>query len=289
MSDLPLPDTVALIAGQGVYPRLLAESAKASGIRRLCLIAFRGETDPAIARLADDVHWLRLGQLDALLEALRASGSRHAVMAGQITPTALFRVRADRAMLDLLRRLPARNAETIFGAVADSMRNIGVELLPASSFMEPHMPTVGLLSRRPPDSREQNDIALGLEIARATSNLDIGQTVVLKEGTVLAVEAFEGTNRAIRRAGKLGGRGSVIVKVAKRGHDMRFDIPVVGEHTFRVLKRVKASALAVEAGRCILLEREKLVAWADRLNIAFVAVSHTLNPRDAVQQVMHVG
>lgn len=265
------PESLVIIAGNGAYPRLLAESARAGGVRRIQVIAFRGETDPAVARLADDACWLHLGQLGKLLEALRRFGTPGAVMAGQITPTALFRIRMDRNMLDVLRRLPTRNAETIFGAIADEMRQVGVALLPASSFMQRHMPEPGLLSQRAPTAAEQSDIALGREIARATSGLDIGQTVVIKEGTVLAVEAFEGTDKAIRRAGKLGGRGSVVVKLAKRGHDMRFDIPVVGTHTFHSLKRVRAAVLAVEAGRCILLEREKLIALANRGDMAFVA------------------
>ncbi len=264
-------DALILIAGNGAYPRLLAESARTHGVRRLCVVAFRGETDPAVARLADEACWLRLGQIGALLDALRRFQCPHAVMAGQITPTALFRVRMDRAALDLLRRLPARNAETIFGAIAAEMHAIGVTLLPASSFMQAHMPAAGSLSRRAPDAREQADIALGVKVARATSGLDIGQTVVVKEGTVLAVEAFEGTDNAIRRAGKLGGPGSVVVKLAKQGHDMRFDIPVVGTNTLRVLKRIRASALAVEAGRAILLEREKLAGLADRQNLAVFA------------------
>ncbi|MCE9612683.1 MAG: UDP-2,3-diacylglucosamine diphosphatase LpxI [Lentisphaerae bacterium] len=268
----PLPTVLALIAGKGAYPRLLAQSARAQGVQRLVVIAFRGETESAIKRLADEIHWLHVGQLARLLETLHASGARHAVMAGQITPTNLFRVRMDRPMFDLLRSLKRRNAETIFGAVGDALRGIGVELLPASSCMETHMPAEGLLSRRAPTPAEEQDIALGLQIARTTSGLDIGQTLVLKEGTILAVEAFEGTDETIRRAGRLGGRGVVVVKVAKEGHDMRFDIPVIGERTLAVLRRIRAGALAVQAGRAILLEREKLIARANAMDLAFVVV-----------------
>jgi DUF1009 family protein len=267
-----VPAEIGLIAGKGVYPRLLAESAKAQGVRRVFAVAFRGETDSAIEKAADEVAWIHLGQLGRMLDALESSGVHHAVMAGQITPTHLYRLRFDGAALALLKRLRVRNAETIFGAVADELKAIGIELLPASSFMETHMPGAGLLSRRAPTAGEQSDIDLGFKVAKTTSGLDVGQTVAIKEGTILAVEAFEGTDATILRAAKLGGRGIVIVKVAKQGHDMRFDIPVVGEHTMRILRKAKAAVLAVEAGRAILLEREKIVAEADRLGLCLIAV-----------------
>jgi DUF1009 family protein len=268
-----IPEQLAIIAGRGVYPRLLAESARQQGVRRVVALAFKGETERRIGDVVDQVYWLNLGALTALLEAVKASGVRDAVMAGQITPTNLFRVRMDRPMLDLLGRLKERNAETIFGAVGEELHKIGVTLRPASSFMESTMPTAGCLSQRSPTPAEQADIELGLKVAKKTSGLDIGQTVVIKNGTILAVEAFEGTDVAIRRAGDLGGTGAVVVKVAKRGHDMRFDIPVVGEHTMKTLRKAGVAVLAVEAGRTILLEREKLVREANRLNLCLIAVA----------------
>jgi DUF1009 family protein len=272
MSNSP-EAALGIIAGRGAYPIELARAARAAGTARIFAVAFRGETDRAIERVADEVRWLYVGQLAAMLEALRASGVKRAVMAGQITPTHLFRVRPDRAMLNLLGRLKERNAETIFGAVADELRAVGIELAPASLYMEAAMPKPGLIGARAPTEEERADIELGLRVAKATSGLDIGQTVVVKRGTVLAVEAFEGTDATIRRAGELGGPGAVVVKVAKRGHDMRFDIPVIGLHTFKMLKRAGISALAVEAGRTILLDRERLAAEANRLGIAFIAVA----------------
>ena len=269
----PIPDQLAIIAGRGVYPILLAQSARQQGVRHLVALAFKGETERRISAAVDKVYWLNMGALATLLEALKECGARDAVMAGQITPTNLFRVRMDRPMLDLLGRLKERNAETIFGAVGDELRKIGVSLRPASSFMESTMPAAGCLSQRAPTAAEEADIQLGLKVAKKTSGLDIGQTVVIKNGTILAVEAFEGTDEAIRRAGALGGAGSVVVKVAKRGHDMRFDIPVVGEHTMKSLRKAGVAVLAVEAGRTILLEREKLVEEANRLGLCFIAVA----------------
>ena len=161
---------------------------------------------------------------------------------------------------------------TVLGAIGDELKAIGVELLPAYRFMEDTMPAPGLLSRRAPTEREQLDIALGLQAAKATSALEIGQTVVVKEGVILAVEAFEGTDETMLRAGKLGGAGAVVVKVARQGHDMRYDIPVVGLRTLGVLKKIKAAVLAVEAHRTILLEREQIIEGADKQNLAFIAV-----------------
>ena len=270
--DRPIPESLGIIAGKGVYPRLLADSARKQGVKRLFAVAFRKETDPALEKVADQVEWLYLGQLGAMLDAFKASGVKHAVMAGQITPTHLFRIRTDAPMLALLARLRVRNAETIFGAVGDELKKAGVELLPACLFMEHTMPEAGVLSARRPTEHEMADIELGKNVAKLTSGLDIGQTVVIKNGTILAVEAFEGTDAAIERAGKLGGAGAVVVKVAKRRHDMRFDIPVVGEHTMKSLRRIKASALAIEAKRTILLDWDLVVREADRQNLCLVAM-----------------
>lgn len=270
--NVPVPESLGLIAGKGAYPRLLAESAKKHGVKRVVAVAFKKETDPVIEKAADEVQWVHLGRFGHMLEILEHSGVKCAVMAGQITPTHLFRLRPDSRMIALLKRLRERNAETIFGAVGEELQAVGVELMPASLFMEDHMPGPGQLSRRAPTQDEAQDIRLGLKIAKITSRLDIGQTVVVKQGTVLAVEAFEGTDKAVRRAGKLGGAGIVVAKAAKPGHDMRFDIPVVGIHTIALLRKVRAAALAVEANRTILLERDKVVERADSAGLALVAV-----------------
>lgn len=269
---MEIPKSLGLIAGKGAYPLLLAEAAKKQGVSHVFAIAFRKETSSMIEKYADEVKWIFLGQLDAMIKTLQASEVKTAVMAGQITPTNLFTIRLDARMIALLKRIRVKNAETIFGAVADELKNAGIELAPASAFMESHMPESGLLSKRAPTESEQRDIELGLKIARTTSGLDIGQTVVVKEGTILAVEAFEGTDEAITRAARLGGPGTVIVKVAKKGHDMRFDIPVVGQHTIKLLRKARAAVLTVEAHRSILLERETIIAQADKLNLCLVAV-----------------
>lgn len=271
LSSIPMPETLGVIAGLGSYPWQLARSAHAQGVKRVVAFAFKGETERVIAKYADEVVWMHLGSLQALLDAVQAKGVAKLVMAGQIKPTRLFNLRLDAKALAVLRTLKVRNAHTIFGAIGDELRAIGAELLPAYCFMETEMPAAGTLGRRAPDEREQADVQLGAKVAKVTSGLEIGQTVVVKEGTVLAVEGFEGTDKTILRAGRLGGPGGVVVKVAKLGHDMRFDIPIVGLRTFKMLKKAKISCLAVEAKRTILLERDKLAAEADRLGIAFVA------------------
>lgn len=266
------PETLVLIAGRADYPLLLARAARAQGVKRIVALAFKGETRREIAEVADTVVWLHVGSLGALLDSLRKSGAGHAVMAGQINPKNLFYVRMDAALLTLLKNLPVKNAHTIFGSITAEIEKTGVKLLPASSFMQDYMPAAGLLTARAPDARELNDIAVGRRVIKDTSHLDIGQTVVVKEGMVLAVEAFEGTDQAIRRGGKLGGRGAVVVKVPKVGHDMRFDIPVVGKWTLRSLKKAKASCLALEAGGAILLQKEELIAQADSLGLAITVL-----------------
>jgi len=270
-----VPGQLVIIAGKGVYPRELAVAARSEGVGRICVLAFKGETNPSIRSLVDEVRWVPVGNLSRFLRALEEFAVPLAVMAGQITPTALFRLRPDKAMMRLLSGLERRNAETIFGAVGAEMEKIGVSLQPASIFMRSAMPSAGVLTQRAPDEREAADIVFGLDIALATSGLDIGQTVVVKEGTVIAVEAFEGTDKTILRAGKLSGPGAVVVKLAKTGHDMRFDIPVIGMRSLRSIKRAGISALACEAGRTIILEREKVIQRADKLGLAIEAVDRS--------------
>jgi len=264
---------IGLLAGKGDYPIQFAQSARRQGIRKIFAIAFRHETDRSIARYVDEVHWVYLGQFGAIRDAFRTRGITAAVMAGQITPTHLFSLRFDRFTLDVLARLKQRNAHTIYGAACDELKAVGVELLPASLFMESAMPAAGLISGRQPTESEMADIRFGLNVAKITSSIEIGQTVVVKDGTILAVEAYEGTDETILRAGRLVKGGAVVVKVAKKGHDMRFDIPVVGMRTMKVLRKSKTAVLAVEAKRTILLDRDLLITEANRLGISLIAMN----------------
>jgi DUF1009 family protein len=266
-----LLEKLGIIAGNGAYPRLLADSARKSGVKEIVAAAFTGETDPAFEQHADVVEWMRVGQLGRLLKFFRAQDVRHAVMAGQIAPKNLFDLRPDLRTLMLLGKLKQRNAESIFSAVADELAKIEVHLLPATTFLEDSLAKAGLMAGQALSVHEENDIALGWTIAKEIARLDIGQTVVIKNGTVIAVEALEGTNEVIRRSGMLAREGGVMVKVAKPNQDMRFDVPVIGVETVRVAAESRLRVIAIEAGKTLLLERDAIFALASCSNISVVA------------------
>src|SRR5450432_1794954 len=262
------PASLGIIAGSSVYPLLLADAAGVAGVKKIVVAAFTDETSTDITNRADEIEWLRVGQLGRLLNFFRDANVRHAIMAGQIAPGNLFTLRPDIKAMLLLARLKKRNAESIFGAIADQLAAIGVELLPATTFLD-HLlaPNEHIAGPKLKES-EETDIAFGFEIAKQLSTLDVGQTVVVKNGTVLAVEAFEGTNEAIRRGGALGRKNSIVIKVTKPDQDMRFDVPVIGIETLGVAAEAKVRAICVEAGRTLLLERAALVAAAEREKIS---------------------
>ena len=267
-----------IIAGGGTYPACIAAGARKAGVPRITVLALRGSTTRATAALADDCTWFGVGEMKAIFDWAARLGATHGIMAGGITPIALFRTRFDALARSWLKELPVKNAHTIFGKIAVEMERIGVRVLPASCYMDDYIPGAGTLTRRAPDERETRDIAFGHQVARDICGMDIGQTLLVKDGMILAVEAFEGTNAAIRRGGKLGGKGAVVVKVAKEGHDMRFDIPVIGEKTISMLRKAGISALAYQANRLVMLERAKVIAAADRMNIAITGLDSGLPP-----------
>ena len=265
------PAALGIIAGSGAYPLLLARSARQAGVRKIVAAAFTGETDPALADAVDEIHWLKVGQLGRLLSCLHGADLHHAMMAGQIAPKNLFDLRPDWKTLLMLARLKQRNAESIFSAIADHLRAAGVELLPAITFLDDHVASAGLIAGRPLNRRHEDDVAFGFRIAKEMSRLDVGQTVVVRHGTVLAVEAFEGTNEAIKRGGALGRKEAVVVKVSKPNQDLRFDVPVIGAETVRIAAEANIRVIAVEAGRTLLLEKADLIAFATRLGVSVVA------------------
>lgn len=261
-------DTLFLIAGNGDYPRLLVEAAREAGVRRVVMAAFEGETLPESEALADEVCRMRVGQLGKLLETAKKSGAKTAIMAGQIEPGNLFDLRPDFRALVILARLKVRNAETLFGAVASELASAGITLLPATTFLEQHIAVKGHLAGPRLKARHVADLEFGFQIAKVSSQSDIGQTVVVKNGTVLAVEAFEGTNEAIRRGGNLGREGAIVVKVSKPGQDMRFDVPIVGPTTLEIAAEARILAIGVESGATLLLDRKKVADAASALSIS---------------------
>lgn len=251
----------------------MARSARRAGVERIVVAAFHNETQPDLVPLVDSIEWLRVGQLGKLLKFLQNSGTRHAVMSGQIHPKNLFDLRPDLKAVLLLGRLRERNAESIFGAIGEEMAKVGVELLPATTFMEDYLAPRGLVAGPGLSRREQADVEFGFRIAKQTSGLDIGQTVVVKGGTVLAVEAFEGTNAAMKRGGELGRKDAVMVKVSKPRQDLRFDVPVIGPLTLQAAAEARIRVLGVEAGQTLLLDRETLLAEAATQRISIFGIA----------------
>src|SRR5881394_1566073 len=192
------PDTLGIIAGNGVYPRLLANSARKAGVRKIIAAAFTDETDPALAQRVDLIEWMRVGHLSRLLKFFREQKVHHAIMAGQIAPKNLFDLRPDWKALLVLAKLKQRNAESIFAAIGDELAKVGVDLLPATTFLEEFLAPAGLIAGPKLSIREEADVDFGWKIAKEIARLDIGQAVIVKDGTVVAVEAFEGTNEAVR-------------------------------------------------------------------------------------------
>ena len=256
--------TLGIIAGNRTLPFLLAKQARAMGVPRLVAVAFEGETDPALAKLVDDIVWLRVGQLGKLISAFTERGVKHCVMAGQIAPKNLFDLRPDLRAVALLMRLKEKNAHTLFGGIADELQKDGVELISAMPWLQPLMAGPGFTLGKKLSDDESADVRFGFRIAKEVSRLEIGQTAVVKGGTVLAVEGFEGTDKALARGGELAGKdgGAVAVKVAKEQHDLRFDIPCVGPQTLEACAASGVRVLAFESGCTLLLEQdvmEKLV------------------------------
>ena len=264
-------DTLGIIAGNGVYPRLLADSARKAGVQKIVATAFTGETDPSLDQHVDLAEWMRVGQLSRLLKFFQEQKVHHAIMAGQIAPKNLFDLRPDWKALLMLARLKQRNAESIFTAIAEELRKIDIELLPATSFLEDYLAPAGLIVGAELSRREEEDVDLGWKTAKEIARMDVGQTVVVKNGTVLAVEGLEGTNETIRRGGKLAREGAVVVKVAKPNQDMRFDVPVIGVETIGVASEAKVRVIALEAGKTLLLERDAIVDLAEGTGISIVA------------------
>ena len=262
---------LGIIAGNGVYPRLLASSARNAGAKKIVAAAFTNETDPALTQHVDLIEWMRVGQLSRLLKFFREQQVHHAIMAGQIGPKNLFDLRPDWKALLLLAKLKQRNAEAIFTAIGDELAKIDVDLLPATTFLEDSLAPAGLIAGPKLSRREEEDVDLGWKIAKEIAELDIGQTVIVKNGTIVAVEALEGTNDAIKRGGALARKGAVMIKVAKPKQDMRFDVPVIGVETIRIAAEAKLRVIAIEAGKTLLLERDAIDDFAGRPGISIVA------------------
>jgi UDP-2,3-diacylglucosamine hydrolase len=279
---------LGLIAGNGRFPFLLLDAARAEGTA-VVVAAIREETDTEIeARAAADpgieLHWLSLGELSRLIETFQKAGVRQAVMAGQVKHKQIFSsIRPDWRLAKLLLSLRTRNTDMLLGAVAKVLNDEGIELISSTAFLEPLLARSGVLTARAPSDREAKDIAYGRSVARAVAGYDIGQTVVVAGQACVAVEAMEGTDAAVERAGAIMrslapdgeastlDRSLTVVKVAKPKQDMRFDVPVIGAGTIKTMLDAGATCLSIEAGRTLIFDKERVVAMADSANIAIVA------------------
>ncbi len=276
-----IPRHMGLIAGKGTYPALWIEAARRAGVESIHMAAFEGETPESTSALADSVEWMRVGQLGRLIQFFKAAKVSQAVMAGQITPSRLFDLRPDLKAVLLLARLKERNAESLFGAIADELAKAGVELLLATTFLEDSLSPAGWFGGPKPCRGGLEDLVFGWKIAKEISRLNIGQTIVVRNGTVLAVEAFEGTNDAMRRGGAIGKGKAVVIKVSKPGQDLRFDVPVIGLRTLEVAQEAGVLCIGIEAGSTLLLEKEALLAAAKASGISLYGIrdrSDSANP-----------
>jgi DUF1009 family protein len=269
-----MDESLGLIAGNRTLPLEFARQARAAGVKRLVAVAFENETDPALAPLVDEIVWLKVGQLAKLISAFTDRKISQCVMVGQIAPKNLYDLRPDLRAIGMLFRLKEKNAHTIFGAIADELKKDGVELIDATPWLAPLMPS-GDFQLGPKISAEQKaDVEFGFKIAKEISRLEIGQTVVVKNGTVLAVEGFEGTDQCLARGGGLAGKdgGAVAVKVAKEKHDLRFDIPCIGRQTLETCAASGVAVLALESGKTLLLEREACAQFAKQNKISLTTI-----------------
>jgi DUF1009 family protein len=265
---------IGIIAGNGKFPFLALQGARDLG-HEVTVIAIKEEAFPdleASARKADAaLHWVSLGQLGKCIKLLKAAGVSEAVMAGQVRHVKIFSgIIPDLTLLSVLKRLKARNTDALISAVADVMKDEGIHLLDSTMFLAPLLAREGVLSNRAPDERERADLEFGYRIADAIAALDIGQTIAVKHKAVVAVEAMEGTDEVIGRAGHLAGPGVCIVKVAKPKQDMRFDVPVIGLATIQAMRIAGATTLSVDAGKTLVLDGEHVFASANEAAIAIV-------------------
>lgn len=264
-------DILGIIAGGGKFPLLLAEAARSQGTR-VVAVAHKGETDPALDGKVDKITWVKLGQLGRIIDTFKRNDVHRALMAGTITKPRMFSgIKPDLKGLALMSKLAVFHDDGILRAVADELSAYGIEIIPSTTCMPELLAPPGCLTRKKPTKGQKEDIALGWRIARELGRLDIGQCVVVRDKTVLALEAIEGTDETILRGGRLAREKAVIIKISKPDQDLRFDVPTVGLKTIETMARVKASVLAVEAGKTLLFDKKSMIDRANETGMVIVS------------------
>ncbi|NLE64413.1 MAG: LpxI family protein [Elusimicrobia bacterium] len=263
---------IGLLAGNGQFPFLFARAARLKGVR-VVVAAVRGDTSPLIHFFVDEVRWFSVGELGRFFSFCRERGVTHVLMAGQIAPARLFdkNVSWDGEIRDIFKALSDRRCDTIYGALADRLKREGLELLDSTFLLQDHLAPRGTLTRRAPTLDELADIEFGVGIAKHLGEIDAGQTVVVKGKAVVALEALEGTDACIRRGGRIARTGAVVVKTSKPRQDSRFDVPVIGPRTIETMRSCRAVCLAIEAGKTLIIDRDRTVALADKAGICIVS------------------
>lgn len=263
-----------LIAGNGRFPFLVLDAARDQGIE-MVVAAIKEETFPEIEEKATEIHWMSVGELGKLIATFRRAGVSKVIMAGQVRHVQIFGGEAtpDEGMLKLLNRLAQKNTDSLIGAVAGVLAEEGITLIDSTRFLTPLLATPGVLTRRAPTPDEAADIDYGRYVAKEIARLDLGQTIVVKERAVVAIEAMEGTDATILRAATLSAGGPItVVKVSKPNQDMRFDVPVIGPATLHTMIKARATALSIDAGKTLIFDREEMLALADQSDISIVAM-----------------
>jgi UDP-2,3-diacylglucosamine hydrolase len=266
---------LGLMAGNGRFPFLVAEEARRAG-RRVVAVAFNEEADPALEQVVDKLHWIYVGQLNKLIKIFQNEGVEEVVMAGLVRHSNMYsdlrKFHPDLRALRFFFQLRDRKADSILGGLADELAKDGLKLLPSISHLAHCLAPAGVLSRRKPTTDEQADIRFGFQIAKSMAGIDVGQTVCVKHRAVIAIEAMEGTDRCIKRAGEMAKGPFVVVKVAKPKQDLRFDVPVIGLNTIETFQDSGGGVIAIEAGKTLILDQEKLLKWADAEKICVIGV-----------------
>ena len=265
-------ETIGLIAGNGKFPILFAQAAKAQRLK-VVAAAIQGDTSFLLRPFVDKMTWFKVGELEKLFNFFKSEGIKQVIMAGQVNPKNLFdeQVKMDSEFQKLFEAIQDRKADTIFSAIADTLKKHGLELLDSTLLLKEYIAPRGTLTQRGPTLNELADIEFGKEIAKAMGGIDVGQTVVVKDKAIVAIEAMEGTDRCILRGGQIARQGAVVVKMSKPKQDQRFDVPVIGSKTIKIMLKAKAGCLAIEAGKTLIIDRAACLKLANQAGICIVA------------------